>query len=99
MKTEMKVEMGASAPAKSEEFLDWDDARDFAPLLERVRPFTMVPTESLADLARVTRATLTYGIPGAFVECGVWRGGSSFLMAELLKQAGATDRKVWLFDS
>lgn len=84
---------------KNEAFLSWDDARDTAALIARVRPFTMVPDESLADLARVVQATLTYGIPGHLVECGVWRGGSSFLMAELLKRAGATDRKVWLFDS
>src|SRR5262249_38571123 len=85
--------------ARSEKFLDWDDARDLGPILEKVRPFTMVPVESLIDLSRVTRAALTYGIPGAFVECGVWRGGSSFLMAETLRRAGARDRKVWLFDS
>ncbi len=42
---------------------------------------------------------LAYNIPGAFVECGVWRGGASFLMADLLRQANVFDRKVWLFDS
>src|SRR5262249_42285718 len=38
-------------------------------------------------------------IPGAFVECGVWRGGASFLVAELLRQARARGRRVWMFDS
>src|SRR5262245_8392004 len=84
---------------RSEKFLDWDDARDFGAILEQVRPFTMVPSESLLALSRVARATLTYGIPGAFVECGVWRGGSAFVMAEMLRLAGSPDRKVWLFDS
>jgi hypothetical protein len=68
-------------------------------VLERVRPFTMITTESLMDLAFQVEHVLTQDIPGDFVECGVWRGGASFLMAELLQRAGATDRKVWLFDS
>jgi len=72
---------------------------DFAATLEKVRPFTMVPTEALVDLARQVQAVLTCGIPGDFVECGVWRGGAAFLMADLLRQAGVRDRKVWLFDS
>jgi O-methyltransferase len=67
--------------------------------LAKVRPYTMVFVESLVDLADQVAAVLEAEISGAFVECGVWRGGSSFLMAELLRQAGAGDRKVWMFDS
>ena len=59
----------------------------------------MVPDRSLVELARQVCAILALGIPGDFVECGVWRGGASFLMAELLRQIGASDRRVWLFDS
>ena len=70
-----------------------------SPLLNKVRPYTLVPTESLVDLARQVYAVLAYEIPGDFVECGVWRGGASFLIATLLREAGVRDRKVWLFDS
>ena len=77
----------------------WLEARDLPPVLERVRPLTMVPEESLVDLARQVRTVLTSGIPGDLVECGVWRGGAAFLMAGLLRDAGARDRKVWMFDS
>jgi hypothetical protein len=59
----------------------------------------MVAEASLVDLALQVKQVLVGNIPGDFVECGVWRGGASFLMAELLRQAGVTDRKVWLFDS
>jgi O-methyltransferase len=72
---------------------------DVAAVIKRVRPYTMVPEESLADLADQVRTVLTESVPGAFVECGVWRGGASFLMAELLKRARVSDRKVWLLDS
>jgi O-methyltransferase len=72
---------------------------DVQAALDRVRPFTMVPTASLENLAEQVLAVLQLDIPGSFVECGVWRGGASFLMADLLRQAGVSDRKVWLFDS
>jgi hypothetical protein len=77
----------------------WTETTDLVTTLEKVRPFTMVPAESLIDLAHQVRAVLAYDIPGDFVECGVWRGGASFLMADLLRQTGTRDRKVWLFDS
>lgn len=38
-------------------------------------------------------------IPGAIVECGVWRGGCSMLMALGLVSASAVDRELWLFDT
>jgi hypothetical protein len=44
-------------------------------------------------------AVLAEDVPGDLAECGVWRGGASFLMAALLREAGVTDRKVWLCDS
>ncbi|MBI1766055.1 MAG: class I SAM-dependent methyltransferase [Acidobacteria bacterium] len=72
---------------------------DFSATLERVQPYTMVNRESLTALAQQVSAVLVYDIPGAFVECGAWRGGASFLMADLLRQAGATERRVWLCDS
>jgi O-methyltransferase len=59
----------------------------------------MVPDASLVDLGECVRTTVRAGIPGAFVECGVWRGGAAFLMADLLLRAGIRDRRVWLFDS
>jgi SAM-dependent methyltransferase len=77
----------------------WVQERDLPPLLRKVRPFTMVAEESLIELARQVRAVILQGIAGDFVECGVWRGGASFLMADILRQAGVCDRRVWLFDS
>lgn len=38
------------------------------------------------------------GVPGALVECGVWKGASSALAASALVAAGRTDRDVFLFD-
>src|SRR5688572_12988550 len=79
--------------------LQWNEARDLPPIVSSVRPYSMVPHAALVDLARQTRVVLEQDIPGALVECGAWRGGASFLMALILRQAGARDRKVWMFDS
>ena len=62
-------------------------------MLTRVRPFTMVAEEALIDLAEQVRAVLGYGIPGNFVECGVWRGGASFLMALWIGSLAAASRR------
>jgi O-methyltransferase len=72
---------------------------ELTPILDKIRPFTMVAEASLVDLALQVKQVLVGNILGDFVECGVWRGGAAFLMAELLRQGGVTDRKVWLFDS
>ncbi len=39
------------------------------------------------------------GLPGAFVECGVWRGGAVLAMLLALSEEGETDRDVHLFDT
>ncbi|MDQ1375716.1 MAG: O-methyltransferase [Actinomycetota bacterium] len=38
-------------------------------------------------------------IPGALVECGVWKGGSVLAMIRALQSKGVTDRDVYLFDT
>jgi O-methyltransferase len=38
-------------------------------------------------------------IPGAIVECGVWRGGSILVMISTLQRLGVTDRDIYLFDT
>lgn len=67
-------------------------------LFYAVRPFTMVPYEGLANVQDLATRVEKNKIPGAFVECGVWKGGCSALMAEVAKRGGA-GRLTWLFDS
>lgn len=38
-------------------------------------------------------------IKGAFVECGVWRGGSIITMIKTLQQLGVNDREIYLYDT
>lgn len=39
------------------------------------------------------------GVPGALVECGVWRGGSVLAMILRLQQLGVEDRDLYLYDT
>jgi len=79
----------------------WRESADLPPIIHSVRPFTMVPHAALVDLARMVRVVVEQEIPGAMVECGAWKGGASFLMASVLREARASSpaRKVWMFDS
>lgn len=79
---------GRSRPAASPE----------ARLLQAVAPYTMVGPERLANVYEMAQRAEATGLDGAFVECGVWRGGCVAIMAQVAERAGH-GRKTWLFDS
>lgn len=68
-------------------------------VVEKVRPYTMTSVERITALYDAVKYVIENDIPGAFVECGVWRGGSAMVMLETLKQLGVTDREVYLYDT
>jgi O-methyltransferase len=68
-------------------------------IIESVRPFTMTSPERLFGLIRAVEYIIKAAIPGAFVECGVWRGGSMMAVAEMLIRLSATERSLFLFDT
>lgn len=65
----------------------------------QLRELTMVPPLALAHLIRFVDEVVDRRVPGEVVECGVWRGGASFLAAQRLVDRGDRDRTVWMFDS
>lgn len=60
---------------------------------------TMVSPERLFATLLACRYVLRRGIPGDFLECGVWRGGNSLIAASVFSRAKATERRVKLFDT
>lgn len=66
---------------------------------ERVQARTMVAPEALVTLYRLVAHCERAGIPGALVQCGVWKGGSAALMAMASLEAGGGGRDFHLFDS
>lgn len=67
--------------------------------INRVRPFTMTTVARIEAVISATEYILRYDIPGAFVESGVWLGGSSMAAATTLVRHGRSDRDFYLFDT
>lgn len=70
----------------------------YADIIARVKPFTMTSPERIGSLVDAARHVSKTGVPGAVVECGVWRGGSMMAAALALLEAGDT-RDLYLFDT
>lgn len=71
----------------------------FHSLVEFVKPYTMTSIERLYDLYKTVEYLVKAKVPGDFLECGVWRGGSMMLVAKTLVVLGDTSRKLYLFDT
>jgi O-methyltransferase len=71
---------------------------EFEQALVRAQPFTMTSRERMYGLWQAVDYVSRAEIPGDFVECGVWRGGSSMLAALAFAQRGDT-RQMWLYDT
>jgi len=76
-----------------------DFAPDEAAIVDMVGPFTMTSPERIYALVHAVRWLTGERVAGAFVECGVWRGGSMMAVANALRKAGVTDRELYLFDT
>lgn len=68
-------------------------------IIEKVRPYTMTSPERLYGLIESVKYVVQQNIPGTFVECGVWKGGSMMAIAETLLHLGITDRELYLYDT
>ena len=60
---------------------------------------TMVGQSRLMNLEWALRFVIVNGVLGDFIECGVWRGGSSLFARAVFEALNTTDRHVWLADS
>jgi predicted O-methyltransferase YrrM len=67
--------------------------------VEFVRGHTMTSPARVQALCDAAQYVARHRIPGAVVECGVWKGGSMMAVARTLAQAGAADRDLYLFDT
>jgi hypothetical protein len=72
---------------------------EFIELLNLCKPYTMTSVERMYALYKATLYVLENNLPGAFVECGVWRGGSAMLVAKMLNNRKITDRHLYLYDT
>lgn len=73
--------------------------REFHAALELCGSASMTSIERLYALYQAVRYVAAAGVPGDFVECGVWKGGSVMMMALALLGVGVADRDIYLFDT
>jgi len=81
-----------------EEMCPPDFREDEAGIVRAVRPWTMTSPERIYALIHAVRYISERPIPGAIVECGVWKGGSMAAVARTLVQAGDVSRDLMHYD-
>lgn len=68
-------------------------------IMESVQAVTMTSPERIFALITAVVYVCENGIGGDFVECGVWKGGSSAAIAKTLAHLKVTDRTLWMYDT
>ena len=68
-------------------------------IVRRAQPFSMVSVARLVAVVDAVRYVVARELPGAFAECGVWRGGSVLAMIYTLQELGRDDRDIHLYDT
>ena len=72
---------------------------EFRELYYFCKPYTMTSVERMYALYQSVKYIIENNIPGDFIECGVWRGGSAMLIARYFFIHHITDRKLVLYDT
>jgi O-methyltransferase len=78
--------------------LDHADPEDRR-IIDLALPYTMTGVPRMLALLDAVRYCVRRGVPGAFVECGVWRGGSVLAMLLTLQDLGTEPRDIYLYDT
>lgn len=80
-------------PTQTAELLEADGAT-----FRAVQPFTRTSNERILAVCDAVHYVERFDIPGAIVECGVWRGGAMMAAAITLHEVQA-ERDIYLFDT
>lgn len=60
---------------------------------------SMMGLKRMDNLQQCATTVIKEGVPGDFIETGVWRGGGTIFMRGILEALGDTGRRVWVADS
>lgn len=60
---------------------------------------TMIGVSRMRNLRMLTMRAVETGVPGDFIETGVWRGGACIYAKGVFEALGATERRVFVADS
>ena len=76
-----------------------DFDQDTLDTYKKVKPYTMTTPERIASLCNAVNYLVKNNIEGDFVECGVWRGGSTMAAIDTLMKNRDTSREIYLYDT
>lgn len=76
-----------------------DMEAEFLPIYAAAKPYTLTSLERMHGLYKAVEQVIADRVPGDFVECGVWKGGSAMVAALSFLHFGDTTRKFWLYDT
>ncbi len=72
---------------------------EFNKMYKLCKPYTMTSMERMYALYTSVNYIIDNDIQGDFIECGVYKGGSSMMMALILKNKAIINRKIFLYDT
>lgn len=76
-----------------------DMEAEFLPIYAAAKPYTLTSLERMHGLYKAVEHVIADGVPGDFVECGVWKGGSAMVAALSLLHFRDATRTLWLYDT
>ena len=76
-----------------------DKDEKFIRIYNICKPYTLTSKEKMYALYKAVQYAINANISGDFVECGVWEGGSTMLIAYTLLDMEVKDRKIVLYDT
>ena len=77
----------------------YEEYAEFMDIYESCKAFSMTGIERMFSLYKAVEYIVKNNIEGNFVECGVWRGGSSMVIAKTLMKFDCTNRLIFLYDT
>lgn len=80
-------------------WIEDSQGEEFQSLLAAVRPYTLLSQERLFSLYALAKQICLDDIPGNFVECGTYRGGTAAMLATIIRRYSLRPRKVYAFDT
>lgn len=93
------AKMGLAVIAQKTLDNPYDMDADFFKIYEQCKPYTMTSVGRMYSVYQTVKYIVGNNVQGDFVECGVWKGGSSMMAALSFIHFGDTSRKMYLYDT
>ena len=91
---------GSIRYTNSEDWIDYPDVSDWKKeIVITSSPFSCSNLEAMLRLIGNVEHIIKCDVPGDFVECGVFMGGSCIVIAQTLRHLRVEDRAIWMFDT